>query len=102
MNRRTELASLLAHFPAAYQPSQIRALGNAGGYSGAQFWQLHTADGTYCLRRWPSESQRSRLNWIHEVVVHVGCGGLHEVPVPLANAQGQRGSESAVRPFLIP
>ena len=90
MNGHPELAALLAYFPAAYRPSQIRALQNAGGYSGAQFWKLDTAAGPCCLRRWPQEATRARLKWIHEVVVQAGSAGLQEIPVPLVNLQGQR------------
>jgi len=90
MNGHPEVAALLACFPAAYQPSQIRALQNAGGYSGAQFWKLDTSAGPCCLRRWPQEANRARLKWIHEVVVQAGSAGLPEIPVPLVNVQGQR------------
>ena len=90
MNGHPEVAALLAYFPTVYQPSRIRALQNAGGYSGAQFWKLDTASGPCCLRRWPQETSRNRLNWIHEVVVQANAAGLREIPVPLINAQGKR------------
>ncbi|MEE3367892.1 MAG: phosphotransferase [Planctomycetota bacterium] len=90
MNGHPEVAALLSYFPTAYQPRRIRALQNAGGYSGAQFWKLDTASGPCCLRRWPQEASRTRLNWIHEVVVQAAAAGLQEIPVPLVNAQGKR------------
>ena len=92
MNSRTdlgELSALLAHYPTACQPRQIHALGANGGYSGAQFWQLQTAAGPYCLRCWPAAATRVRLDWIHAVLAHAWEAGIGEIPLPVANLRGQ-------------
>ena len=35
--------------------TEVSALGNAGGFSGARFWRV-TADGQqFCLRLWPTK-----------------------------------------------
>ena len=48
-----------------------RPLGDAGGFSGACFWQVQEADLCWGIRRWPLEHPPvSRLKWIHAVLSH--------------------------------
>ncbi len=67
----------------------IIGLGNAGGFSGARLWRWQTAEGDWCLRRWPAGSSRDRLRWIHQVVARasetVDC-----LAVPLSRRCGDR------------
>lgn len=81
---------VLSQYPLAFDPCNIRPLGNAGGFSGARIWQV-TADGeAFGLRCWPAESgPADRLRWIHQVLIHVARSGFSRVPVPLANFAGE-------------
>lgn len=66
-------------------------LGGNGGFSGAQLWKLGTAEGNYCLRRWPlSHPNRERLEWINLVLVHTAGMGCEFIPAPLETKSGQR------------
>jgi len=76
------------------QPSNLESLGNAGGFSGAQFWRLETPRGHLCLRCWPPEHpDRERLQFIHGVLKHVVAEC--DVPLPLATSQGDTFVEQA-------
>ena len=77
------LRTVLAHYPADLQPSQVEPLAGAGGFSGAKIWWLDTPRGPACLRRWPKDHpQRDRLEFIQAVLWHVDQEGFHLVPVP--------------------
>src|SRR5262245_43092968 len=81
--------AVIAHYPAACQPTRTESLGGAGGFSGAEFWRLTTPRGLLCLRRWPREHPSAqRLAEIHAVLDHVGQRGLDFVPRPLATSAG--------------
>ena len=59
-------------------------LGNAGGFSGAQLWRVHTTDNeVLCLRLWPDEHPTAEyLRWIHQVVFHLAAQGFTKCPIP--------------------
>lgn len=80
---------VLAAYPADCHSSQARALGSAGGFSGAQIWRIEAPRGSLCLRRWPGEHpSRERLQFIHDVLKHVRQQGLTTVPVPISTREG--------------
>jgi homoserine kinase type II len=82
-------AEVLAAFGVACPPAGVRALGAAGGFSGARFWRIADRSGTLCLRRWPVEHPSSeRLEFIHAVLRHVAQGGVRLVPVPRPTLNG--------------
>lgn len=77
--------SVLNRYPADCQPTEVRALGTAGGHSGAQFWRLTAPGGELCLRRWPREHPTpQRLRAIHNVLAHAWDRGLRFIPRPMA------------------
>lgn len=80
----SKVAAVLAHYPTLPECDRVVPLGAAGGFSGAQFWRVETADGPYCLRRWPPEHpNRERLEFIQAVLWHVHQEGCYFVPLPL-------------------
>jgi len=83
------LDQVLASYPVALDRGEIRALGNAGGFSGAAFWRIHLEGAEYCVRRWPRQHpSRQRLAFIHRVLEDVAGLGLEFVPAPLKTAAG--------------
>ena len=69
--------------------SSILSLGAAGGFSGAQIWQVETIEETYCLRRWPKEHPTvEHLCWIHQVLTHCATNGAPQVELPLKSTEG--------------
>ncbi len=85
-----ELRSIAAVL-AAYPIGQARTvpLGSAGGFSGAEFWKVETADETLCLRRWPPEHPLpDRLQYIHDVLRHVFDQGILQVALPRRTRSG--------------
>lgn len=90
MTDSADLRTPLAAFGLDYDPAGVTALGGAGGFSGALFWRVQTPAGPRCLRRWPSEHPApSRLQFIHNVLVHVSAGGLRTVPAPVRTLAGE-------------
>ena len=68
---------------------EVRFLSGAGGFSGSRLWRIKRQAGPLCLRRWPAEHPLAeRLDFIHEVLVHLGNSGIACIPVPLINRQG--------------
>lgn len=72
------------------QAPQLEALGNAGGFSGAQLWRVRDASRVYCLRVWPEGTQLNRLLWIHSILARAYEHGqeCQFVPVPLQASNG--------------
>ena len=71
-------------------PQRIETLGSCGGFSGAEFWKIAVANGSYCLRRWPREHpDQKRLEYIHSVLQHAAGNGLSFVSVPIRTRSGQ-------------
>ncbi len=89
----TEIAALLhslysPHWAGA-TPS-IKALGSAGGFSGARFWRITCRERVYCLRQWPvaDQTRGDHLAWSHAVLRQARSAGCDFVPVPLRAADG--------------
>jgi Ser/Thr protein kinase RdoA (MazF antagonist) len=77
---------VLEFYPDNCRARTVESLGSGGGFSGAQFWRLHTAAGTLCLRRWPKEHPSiGGLEFIQAVLWYVAREGYELVPVPLEN-----------------
>lgn len=89
MSMETELAHVLAFYPAAARPrSAVRPLGNAGGLSGARLWWFDAAPGPMAVRLWPRDGPNSaQLGQIHRWLAPAGPLGF--VPLPLATADGR-------------
>lgn len=68
---------------------EIDSLGNAGGFSGAAIWRVSTGEQAFCLRRWPSGVDVSRLRWQHAVLLDAHRRGCHFVSRPLLDARNQ-------------
>ncbi len=84
------LDTVLSAYSPDCRPENVKNLGNAGGFSGAQFWKLATPRGTLCLRRWPQgHPSRERLGFIHGLLLHVSRRGFGRIPVPLLTEHGQ-------------
>ncbi len=78
------------------RPGQIESLGGAGGFSGARFWRIETAQGRLCLRRWPAEHPTpDRLRFIHAVLQHAVANRFDRLPVPVRTADGNTFTELA-------
>jgi Ser/Thr protein kinase RdoA (MazF antagonist) len=85
----TEPREIFRRFPPDCQPSQIEAIGNAGGLSGAQFWRTITPRGVLLLRRWPTEHpDHKRLQFIHATLFHAANKGLDFLPLPIESLSG--------------
>jgi Ser/Thr protein kinase RdoA (MazF antagonist) len=90
MQRFANLEPVFSAYPADCQPSQVEAIGSAGGFSGAKLWRLNSPTGKLCLRRWPPEHpDKARLKWIHAVVAHVGNTGCSLLPAPRRTQSGR-------------
>lgn len=87
MRLSAPLRQVLSRYGPECQPTDVRPLGSAGGFSGAVFWQLHTPRGRLVLRRWPGgHPSPRRLDFIHAVLQHVASRGVDFVPVPVSTA----------------
>jgi Ser/Thr protein kinase RdoA (MazF antagonist) len=61
----------------------------SGGFSGAAVFKVVSADGTYCLRRWPvSQTSSARVLAIHQVLELANHRGITAVPVPVRSDSG--------------
>lgn len=59
------------------------------GFSGAAIWQVQTADGRYCLRRWPDDGLPPvRIRALHHWIRDLAQRGIDVVPVPLTADDG--------------
>jgi Ser/Thr protein kinase RdoA (MazF antagonist) len=68
----------------------VRQRGNAGGFSGARFWQLQAEGADWCVRRWPREHpSESRLSWIHAVLEHSMQRGFQLLPPLRTSSTGR-------------
>ena len=85
-----KISSLLATVIQRYelgQISQLTPLGNAGGFSGAQFWKIHSDRGELCVRRWPQETRINLLE-IHRVLQLAHTASV-PVALPIACKNGK-------------
>lgn len=71
---------------------ELKPLGNAGGFSGAQLWKIASDRGKLCLRLWPHPyPDAQRLGWIHQVLAQAA-----DKNVPVAAPLLTRSKESFV------
>ena len=79
-----DIQSVLQQFPELIDVNvRTTALGNHGGFSGAQLWKLESGDleKPYCLRRWPIEHpNRDQLSWIHGALNQARMNDVTVVP----------------------
>ena len=68
--------------------SHVDALGNAGGFSGAAIFKVDAADRSFCLKKWPVNTDLQRLAWIHRVLIFTSANGCPELITPLNNNAG--------------
>jgi homoserine kinase type II len=70
-------------------PVEVRALGNHGGFSGAQLWRVRTAVGDWCLKAWPAGvTVADHLRNMHDVMRFSRNQGLPYVPMPYPQPAG--------------
>ena len=86
-NLPENLQSLLALYPEDVArdvfASEVVAQEISNGFSGARLWQLESARGPLCLRRWPiGHPDSERLEWLGRVLLHAFECGCEVVPVP--------------------
>lgn len=81
------LPTILAHYDLP-TPTQTLCLDNAGGFSGSIIWKIETGNGSYCLRCWPEQTDRKKLQWIHHVLQFVRAHGCPEVVAPIITKSG--------------
>ena len=80
---------VLGHYALGGPIQHVESLGSAGGFSGAEFWQLETVDAQWCLRKWPTvHPTRDRLQLIHALLQHAWKEGFKLLPLPLINRHG--------------
>lgn len=90
-------AAVLRRYPAALWGS-LHSLGNRGGFSGAQLWQVRSPAGSLCLRAWPARGPDApSLDWIHQLMARARNAGLDVVPAVIATADGCTWVEHAGR-----
>jgi len=76
----SECLSILRCYPPACQPVG-ELLPAANGFSGALVWQVPTATGPLCLRRWPTVGPTAeRLRFIHAVMAFTFQQGATFIP----------------------
>ena len=80
---------VLLEYPSQFHTKSLRAVGNAGGFSGTQLWRFRTPAGEFCLRRWPAATSHSKVLTTHLVLQHVHTHGFTHIPLPVRNLQGQ-------------
>src|SRR5471032_5162 len=77
---------VLSCYPAALRGTLV-ALGNHGGFSGAQLWRLDAPGGSFCLKAWPDDwRSRADLVWIHGLLGRAAI--LPWMPRVLAASEG--------------
>ncbi len=83
------IGRILASYPAPFRPIRPpEYLGNAGGFSGSEFWRFPADAGPLALRAWPIDGpDESRLLAIHRDLLR--AGGLGFIPVPLGTSDGR-------------
>lgn len=99
------IEKLVEIYPQDCRPQSVRFLGGAGGFSGAEFWLLQTAQGLLGLRRWPRQAGAAksqsdwpeRLRFMHAVLGEVFRRGAPPVAAPLRTRTGETFFEHAGR-----
>ena len=89
MSTAINIDPILTAYPVLRHSVRAHYLAGAGGFSGARFWRIESASGTFCLRRWPVEYPRTtELGFIHEVLHYAKAQGFPIAAVPLPNING--------------
>jgi Ser/Thr protein kinase RdoA (MazF antagonist) len=74
------ISEVLKKYPAPLHGATV-ALGNHGGFSGANLWRIETTGGEFCLRAWPAAGiGLSDLKLIHALMTRALDAGLTFVP----------------------
>jgi Ser/Thr protein kinase RdoA (MazF antagonist) len=80
---------VLTAYPGDCKAIRTEFLGSAGGFSGAEIWQVHAPSGLLCLRKWPREHPSGEdLERIHALLGHVSRNGFPYVPLPRHTRDG--------------
>lgn len=83
-----DFAAILSDYADDCRPRQTLAV-DSGGFSGSRIWQLDTARGLLCLKRWPPEyPDAERLQFIHSVLAKVDAAGFRKIALPIADLRG--------------
>jgi Ser/Thr protein kinase RdoA (MazF antagonist) len=89
-------ARVLDRYPAPLRGPLV-ALGNRGGFSGANLWRVRAPGGDLCLRAWPEGEPASRVVARHDLMAVAARAGLTFVPAVLAARNGVTLVEEASR-----
>jgi Ser/Thr protein kinase RdoA (MazF antagonist) len=73
--------SLLPQLPEWLDVASAVALGNHGGFSGANLWRVPGQRLT-CIRCWPPGSNSTRIRQVHELLKRLQRAGIDYVPLP--------------------
>lgn len=83
------LAAISSMYSELTRTNSVEFCGNRDGFSGAQIWKVSSADGEWCVRRWPkSHPSMEQLRWIHDVLSKTRQHGCHFIPAPRPNRAG--------------
>ena len=94
VNSHSNILGFLGRYDLGDSVQHVESLGAAGGFSGAEFWQVQTVSARWCLRKWPAlYPARDRLKWIHGLLQHAWNEGFTRLPLPLADIQGETFTE---------
>ena len=89
VNSHLDILDLLGHYDLGTSIQHVESLGAAGGFSGAEFWQVQTVGSRWCLRKWPTaHPTQDRLQWMHAVLQYAWKEGFKRLPLPLVSRQG--------------
>ena len=87
MSIQSVLNTVLPHYTLGATIEQIEPIRSPLAFSGAELWRIRTALGDYLLRRWPEETDPSRIAAIHRVLRFV-APQLPGLIAPPLSAQG--------------
>jgi homoserine kinase type II len=89
---------VLCRYAQPIRADGLIALGNHGGFSGAQLWQIRTPEGSLCLRAWPPGGATPQsLAMIHRLMQRARQQGLGFVPAVIPARNGETTVEQAGR-----
>jgi Ser/Thr protein kinase RdoA (MazF antagonist) len=91
-----DAARVLAAYPSPLR-GRLEALGNRGGFSGAQLWRLHTVAGAFCLRAGSPAEAGGHLRERHRLMRLARGAGLAFVPAVLDASHGDSAVEDSGR-----
>ncbi len=70
------------------EPHHFFASGGSSGLSGSDFARVETDGASWCLRKWPSSFQKSRLHFIHRALLDSRANGFSGVPALATTSEG--------------